>query len=28
VAGKGTRDLSGAKGLTTEQFVDHIAKGL
>merc|ERR1712070_1007929 len=25
VAGEGTRDLCGASGLTTEQFVDNIA---
>ena len=25
VEGKGTRDLCGPTGLTTEQFVDHIA---
>jgi isocitrate dehydrogenase len=28
LAGKGTRDLSGPSGLTTEQFVDHIAAHL
>lgn len=26
--GKGTRDLSGPEGLTTEQFIDHIARKL
>jgi len=28
LTGKGTRDLSGPSGLTTEQFVDHIATHL
>ena len=26
--GQGTRDLAGAAGLTTEQFVDHVAEHL
>merc|ERR1719223_184065 len=28
VSGKGTRDLCGPSGLTTEQFVDEVAKRL
>eukprot|EP01052_Picozoa_sp_SAG31_P014974 SAG31_NODE_948_length_10825_cov_9.412829_7_plen_41_part_00 len=28
VSGKGTRDLCGPSGLTTEEFVDYIASGI
>jgi hypothetical protein len=28
VVGKGTRDISGAQGLTTESFIDFVANAI